>query len=308
MRLATPAALAAALMLAALPLAAEDLVDAALRESAISSYHPTTVGMVTDHDEERMQFQVSIQAPLLPLQGLGLGLDGLRLKSLNLGYDGLFDLYALTRYSQPLVSRVQNPGFFLLAEPGEGDEAMLRRLEAGWFHESNGQVIETKSQFDQAAAQGNASIAEDQVSRAWDYWHLASTLAWHPLGPALRLSLAPALRIYTGAGGAITAAEQDIFWRPQLPPSYISQYDGLRLRAAAEWGSTWRPLNYACLALDLRTGYDHWDMGQNVSERLTFCFKTWDLPWTAFYFKGYGPYPSDYSDYCESYGFCWSFQ
>jgi len=309
MRHARTAALAAALMLAlAGGLAAGDLVDEALSESPLSAYHPTYLGVATDHGERRMQFQVSIQAPLLPLAGLGVSLDGMELKGLNIGYDGLFDLYTLTRYSQPLVARAQNPGLFLLAEPRAGDEGVIKRLEAGWFHESNGQVIETKSQYDQAEAQGSANIAQDGVSRAWDYWYLSPSFAWHPLGPALRLSLVPALRIFTGAGGAVTAAEQDIFWRPQEPPSYISQYDGLRLRAAAEWGSAWRPLNYACLALDLRTGYDAWDMGQKVSERLTFCFKTWDLPWTAFYFKGYGPYLSDYSDYCESYGFCWTFQ
>jgi hypothetical protein len=290
----------------AAPLAAGDLVDAALSESLLSAYHPTYIGMVTDHGEERMQFEVSIQVRLLTLQGLGL--DGIELKGLNLGYDGLFDLYTLTRYSQPLVARVQNPGFFLVAEPKAGDEGTLRRLEAGWFHESNGQVIETKSQYDQAVAQDNANIAQDGVSRAWDYWYLSPSFAWHPLGPALRCSLIPALRAFTGAGGAVTAAEQDIFWRPQEPPSYISQYDGLRLRAALEWGSAWRPLNYLGLTADLRTGYDAWDMGRNVSERFTFCFKTWDLPWTAFYFKGYGPYPSDYTDYCESYGLCWTFQ
>ncbi len=308
MRKTARAALMAALVLAPALLWTDDLVDAALGGSSISSYHPTQVGLVTDHGEQRLQFQVSIQVRLLRLESLGWGLAGYQLKGLNLGYDGLFDLYSWTRASQPLVSRVQNPGFFLLVQPGAGNDGALRRLEAGWFHESNGQVIESKSQFDQAAQQDTVNVAEDQVSRAWDYWYLSPTFAWHPLGPALRFSLIPALRIFTGAGGASAAAEQDIFWRPWEPPSYISQYDGLRLRAALEWGSAWRPLNYLGLAADLRTGYNTWGIGQNFSERFTFCFKTWELPWTVYYFKGYGPYPSDYTDYCESYGFCWTFQ
>ena len=273
--------------------AGEDPFDEALHEAALKPFHASQAGIASDHGENRVQFLLSFSYGLLPLEGLGWSLGSYRLEGLDFAYDGLFDFYLWTRHSQPLISRLQDPGlYFRFEAPVSARRANLEGWQLGWFHESNGQVVDSLAAYS----------AQDQVSRAWDYWYLAPKFSFPAAGSLLRLKIEPVLRIYTGAQGVVLPAEQDIFWRPQDPPSAIADYDGLRGRFTLERLFPGKIFNYLALSAELRTGYSAEHALRNWSKRFDLVFKAWHLPCYLYYSNGYGPYISDYSTWSEGWG------
>jgi hypothetical protein len=290
---------AAALRAGTLPLAQRtDPFEAARQQAPVLPYHANYGAVAWDHNELRLQYQLSLQYGLIPLEPLDWGLAGYRLQALEVAYEGLFDFYLWNRPSQPLISRRQTPGvYFDIRAAEERRWAHLADLELGWFHESNGQVIDSLPQWLAAGRH-----AQDSVSRAWDYWHLASQFSFQP-GANTRIGFSPSLRIFTGAQGVLLPAEQDLFWRPLDPPSYISDYDGLRAEFCVEQVFPEQVFGYWALTGSLRTGYNGGHFAEHWSGRATLTVKTWHLPWMLYYDNGYGEYISDYSAWSQGWGF-----
>ena len=283
------------------PAMAGNAFDQALAENPIQAYHPNFMAIASDHGESKVQFLVSFQYNLTPFAKDAFGLGPYRFDGFNFVYDGLYDFDSMTRHSQPVVSRLQNPGWVFSFRAPEGPRAWgLDGWDAGWFHESNGQVVDKKADYDALYAKiGQA--ATDSVSRGWDYWYLSPRFTWR--GDSLRLRFSPALRIYDGSEAAnYTPAEQDIFWKAGAPPSTIYDYDGLRAQASAEWLPPHRGLSYVGLDASVRTGYNSGHFAQNWSEHLVFTVKTWHLPLFVYFDNGYGPYISDYSTWSQGWG------
>jgi hypothetical protein len=291
-----------------------DILDATVRERSLESFNPGDLVVASDHGENRIQFLLSFKYPVIPLESLDLGFGAYRLQGLDFAYDGLFDFYIWTRYSQPLVSRLQNPGLYFSFKAAQAQRLWdMDSFEAGWFHESNGQVVDTLEEYNDLVQEYGLG-ARDYISRGWDYWYLSTKFSYHPYDGLeaegatqahrthIRLSFVPSLRIYDGAQGIVLAAEQNIFWEPQNPPSYIYDYDGLRALFNLEFSFPYRAFNYLGLSAGFRTGYNVGYFGQNWSKQFSITFKTWHLPWYLYYNNGYGPYISDYSSWSEGYG------
>jgi hypothetical protein len=276
----------------------EDPFDEALHGAALKPFHSSLAGVASDHGENRVQFLFSFSYGLLPLQGLAWHLGPYRLQGLDFAYEGLFDFYLWTRHSQPLISRMQDPGlYFRFDAPPGAALAKLDGWQLGWFHESNGQVIDSLPAY---SAFGPG--AQDQVSRAWDYWYFAPRFAFQGNGSFFRLKIEPSFRIYTGAQGVVLPAEQDTFWRPQDPPSAIADYDGLRGRFTLERLFPGKHFDYLALSAELRTGYRAECAFRNWSKRFELAFNAWHLPCYLYYSNGFGPYISDYSTWNEAWG------
>jgi hypothetical protein len=279
-----------------------DAFDQALAENPLQPFHPNQVFIASDHGESRLRFLVSFQYSVAPFAKDSFGLRAYRFDGLQFAYDGLYDFDAWTRKSQPIVSRLQNPGaFFSFRAPAQARRWALDGWDAGWFHESNGQVVDNKADYDALYAKiGQA--ATDSVSRGWDYWYLNSRFTWTL--DQLRLRLSPTLRIFDGSEAvAYTPAEQGIFWRPGAPASVIYDYDGLRAGLSAEWLLPRRALSYVGLEDDLRTGYNSGHFAEHWSQHLVLTLKAWYVPLFIYYDNGYGPYISDYSSYSQGWGF-----
>jgi outer membrane phospholipase A len=291
-----------------------DFFQNSLHESRLGTFHPSDFVVATDHGENRIQFLLSLKYEFIPLEGLEWQIGPYHLGGLNFVYDGLYDFYLWTRYSQPIVSRLQNPGLLFSLE-AKHEEAVghMQRLDLGWFHESNGQVVDTIAEYNALYAQEGLR-ARDSVSRGWDYWYASPKFTFDPKNEAgldeggetsnirERFVFDPSLRMYTGAQGIVIPAEQDIFWAPQDPPKTIYDYDGIRGLFIAEWIFPWRAFNYVGIGSEFRTGYNTGYLGRNWSKKFTLTFKTWNIPWYVYYENGYGPYISDYSTWSQGYG------
>lgn len=292
-----------------------DLFDSSLHENTLISFNPSDLVLAEDHNETRIQFLLSLKYELIPLESFQWHLGNYRLMGLNFAYDGLYDFYLWTRYSYPIVSRTQNPGFYFSFEAPQAQRLWdIDSINIGWFHESNGQIVNTASGYNALLAQEGFE-ARDSISHGWDYWYLASKFSFHPWDGTevsgtttqqkihMRLSFTPSLRIFTGAEGIFIPAEQAVFWDPQDPPSYIYDYDGIRGLFNAEWLFPHRAFNYLGLGAEFKTGYNTGYFGHNWSKRFTITFKTWHLPWYFYYYTGYDVYISDYSTWSDGYGF-----
>jgi len=284
--------------------------------------------------EPHPQFQLSLKYPFALVHGQVLG-PWVRDESLNFGYAGEYDFY-LQRYSQPVVSRIQNPGMWI-NETFRDSGARARggwisapwSLDLGWWHESNGQCLSTESQYETFEKYNlDGAHAQDYVSMAWDYFALRMQGGFYqPITSAWtgHASFRFEDRIYDGSAGIASNTEENVFWGNDPRYSLISWYDGLRWNLGYEIGclegkgsSPW--VRKAGLAVDLRCGNDFgyrgqinaWDLDAiRVSARYSFTLDV-RMPWffaapayvplTAFYFNGWGPYPCDYMDHHELFG------
>jgi outer membrane phospholipase A len=278
-----------------------DAFDDALAENPLRAFHPNDVAIASDHGESRIRFLLSFQYSVAPFARDAFGLGPYRFDGLQFAYDGLYDFDAWSRRSQPIVSRLQNPGmFFAFRAPAAGRSWHLDGWDLGWFHESNGQVVDNRADYDALYAKVGQA-ATDSVSRGWDYWYLGSSFTW--TAQNLRLRAAPTLRIFDGSEAvAYTPAEQDVFWRPGAPSTVIYDYDGLRAAFSAEWLLPHRALSYVSLEADLRSGYNSGHFAANWSKHLVLTLKAWYVPVFLYYDNGYGPFISDYSTWSQGWG------
>lgn len=297
-----------------------DILNYSKYGNRLVSFHQNYGAIASDHGENRLQFQLSLKYELLQYPSAWWNQNWLlRPTGFYLAYDGLYDFYWFTRPSSPVISRDQNPGGFIHFVPSKNERLYdMDYLDAGWFHESNGQTTVNDTQYQQIEAELGQNAAQDSVHRGWDYWYLGSEFVYFPFDkpefgdnpgkitrPHLVFVFQPSLRLYDGHQGIAGPVSENIFWKPVSTQPYIYDYDGIRATFVCGLilpDATFLHFNAVALIADVRTGYNYGYFADNWSKRINLMFKTGYFPWYFYYTNGYGPYISDYTTWSQGWG------
>jgi outer membrane phospholipase A len=160
------------------------------------------------------------------------------------------------RHSSPVVTKRFNPKLFFRfyeshAEGKElwSDDSGLDYYDVGYAHESNGQSVDTLVLFNSAVASyGTADIAQDYISRGWDYLGYKRHLQMHSHGLN---SLDLELRYFLNHGIFQKTIEEYYAWEGPRRITHIGQVDGLRLKLNFEFRRDW----FKGASLYYTTGY-----------------------------------------------------
>ena len=168
-------------------------------------------------------------------------------------YTGMFDFYAGTRDSSPVINRTSNLGFLHVRIPGKRLNLDRTALEISVEHRSDGQVFESTTSAGAATAQQNHDRADsdarhffDTLSRGSNYLGLQASWDACPAGQPLYLRAG--YHLYLSQNSEIT-------WGPLKDSGRtIRNYDLLTLQAAlptpsGTWSAAWR-LGSSGLATD----------------------------------------------------------
>ena len=236
-----------------------------------------------NHDDWHLEFNLSIQYPLHSFNDQN---------DLLLIYNGTYDFYFGTRSSSPVISRRQNPGLAMHHDFDTSDQQSAQ-LRVGWYHESNGQIIETKEEYD------NREFAQDYVSRGWDY--LGLNYYFYLWGTKQELDL----RLFCDcqAVGLDDGREDDVFWASVDEQPNINDYDGIRWKldfGELRFGSN----RFVKPRLEFKMGNRELNSLENFSTKLTLYELFYPKsPFTVFYFNGYGKEIASYNDRNSYIGF-----
>lgn len=244
-----------------------------------------------DTDNNHSEFYISLKYPIFS-NLWEWGADVLFI------YNGKYDFYIGSRDSAPIVSRLQNPGIAI--EKAFNGKNGPHNLRIGWYHESNGQSVETQTQFN------NTENAIDHVSRGWDYLGIDYKKSFKP-----DLIFDTSLRLFCDcqAMGFLDKREDEIFWRPVVEQPSIWDFDGFRTGLEYSPGKIGNFLTNVRIRADIRTGLGDSDAFGNVSGKLSLSFRIADnIPLSIFYFNGYGKDISTYHRRDQYIGFGFVFQ
>lgn len=88
-----------------------------------------------------------------------------------ISYTGMFDFYATTRESSPVINRTSNPAGHLRYKPdwGKGTWVNLSSITGALEHRSNGQVIDVNEKIDDAGATNFGQLKTQQAYAAGDH-------------------------------------------------------------------------------------------------------------------------------------------
>ena len=267
----------------------------------LTGYEPSYFALAFD-DDDHIEFKVSIKYPLLESDGTRFDAFTGGVNDLYFAYTGKYDFFVFSddpaRDSAPVVSRLQNPGLFVLNKRASFDGEGLESVSVGWFHESNGQQISDNQTF------LNTANAPDYVSRGWDYLGLdfkfKQVEPWFFDGD---VNYYVRMRFFCDCQGFgfIDDREDDIRIFGGTEQASISDYDGLRL-AVDNYANRW--LHYG---LSLRTGTSDSAALKRISYQFELTYRVLNLPLKVFYFKGYGKDISTYHLKDEYIGFGFEF-
>lgn len=237
----------------------------------LSSYRSNFFGYVDDA-ERKFRLDLSIKYPLLSL--FADGSDSVGWLDVFFAYSGSYD-FDFQRASAPLVSRLQEPGFFVRYKDPAVDSASW--YSAGYFHQSNGQVLNRTNYF-----QSVDPHREDLISRGWDFAELNGFQRWARLGQG-RIFGGLDLRVFLPFQMfGLYASEEDIFWDPAGQGVHRNQYDGIR--PSLTYLNAWFELTD-----EFRMG---WMLPAHFSNQLSLRFR--QVPLGLIWFNGYGEYLSRY--------------
>lgn len=267
----------------------------------LGSADPSYFALARENGESgsHIEFFLSIQYQLLkePLDTI----SGQHWR-LYFNYNGKFDFFSNSRDSSPLVSRLQNPGLILEYQPRQRFYNTLVAFRTGYFHESNGQTIDSREEYQATSSTANA---QDYVSRGWDYIPLelefrkplpAASL-FHDFFKGFYLTFRG--RYFLPKQIFANAKEDDIFWESRTEQPRIEDYDGVRLQFSKTYHppDAWLPGEITLKAL-FRSGYHDY----NLSQRYEVTTRVWGLPLYLYYFDGYGTNISTYHQKGSSFG------
>lgn len=261
-------------------------------EKKLTSLHPNYFSYVFPtgdnelKDESHLEFMLSIQYPIIKLS------DHHRI---YFSYDGLYDFYITEDSiykSAPIISRRQNPGLTYHLKTQKTGEIQL-----GYFHESNGQTLDATNgptAFNDLEQETSREYALTQISRGWDYASLTYRTIDLPLLSAdnIRQRIQLNLRTYMPKQMFRSDREDKLFWLPPTENTTIADYDGLRFMY--EMHSLDNHLYGFSVRIELKTGTASTDAIQNLTTRVTLLNRIFGIPFSAFYFDGYGKEPSTY--------------
>jgi outer membrane phospholipase A len=277
----------------------------------VSSYEPAFFGWVVGNDPY-VHFQVSIKYPFLPFVACGANTTTAFIgykSGLYVAYTGIYDLI-WSRYSSPVISREQTPGFFF---DFNRCFALPLTVTLGYFHDSNGQAIDTREEY-----VAMSDHPQDYISRGWDYLLLGGSyvlkLPWldtmserdylrlprtklhgtiFNYQPNLDKSnmtvSAQGLWFLEKQGFGIAWREERVFWEDVLRQPKRSDYDGVRVRFMIQ-NAHYR------VTETLRTGYTALNLSNDLS--ITFRVRKW-LPVSVQWHAGYGPDLATYQVYSQ---------
>jgi hypothetical protein len=220
----------------------------------LASDEPNMLGWTRDGYERQgfMDFTLSLRYPLL-------------FDTLQQGYKfHMLPFFAFTgrmgqyfdRHSAPVVTKRLNPKLFLRfyeshAEGKElwSDDNGLDYYDIGYAHESNGQSVDTPTLFNSAVASyGTTAIAQDYISRGWDYLGYKRHLQMHRYGLN---SLDLELKYFLHHGIFQKTIEEYYPWEGPRQIIHIGQVDGVRLKLNFEFHRDW----FKGASLYYMTGY-----------------------------------------------------
>ncbi len=208
----------------------------------LASDEPNMLGVTRDSYERQgyMDFTLSMRYPLLydTLQ------QGYKFNMLPfISFTGRMGQY-FNRHSSPVVTKRFNPKlFFRFYEARTAGKALwsddngLDYYEFGYGHESNGQHVDSALLFNSAiASYGSADIAQDYVSRGWDY---LGYQRHHHLDERGISTWDVDLRYFLRHGLLQRSSEEYWPFEAPRPITRISQVDGIRLKVNFTFRRDW---------------------------------------------------------------------
>jgi len=236
----------------------------------LASDEPTTLGWTRDSYERQgfMDFTLSMRYPLF-YDALK---EGYRYNMLPFfSFTGRMGQY-FGRHSAPVVAKRFNPKLllrFYASSIPEGehpwsDDNVLDYYDIGYAHESDGQHVDSPALFAAAVASyGSPEIAQDYMSRGWDYLDYKRHLQMHKWGLD---SLDAEAKYFLHHGLLQATSEEYNYWEGPRSIIHISQVDGLRLKLNFGFHRDW----FKGASLLLITGYR--DLGRHDTVRAELGF------------------------------------
>lgn len=222
----------------------------------LSSDEPNRLGCTRDSYERScfMDFVLSLRYPLF-YEALQQGHKFDMLPFLS--FTGRMGQYGGTvRHSSPVVTKQFNPKLFFRIYTSDTVGQILGSTDnkqdfydVGYAHESNGQYVDSVPLFNNMAASvGGAEIAQDYISRGWDYLGYKRHLHFDVLGTN---TLDVELRYFLSYGLLQKGSQEYFPWEPPRAITKISQVDGIRLKVNRDFHWSW----FKGAALSYTTGY-----------------------------------------------------
>jgi outer membrane phospholipase A len=175
----------------------------------------------------------------------------------------------------------------------------LQSVKTGYFHESNGQTVDSREEY---LATRNAA---DYVSRGWDYIPLEAKFAVsekrHGIFGSFYLNLQG--RYFLDRQMFRHDREDQLFWETVTEQPRIEQYDGARITLATVFIFPYLEAQEIKFNAIYRSGSREF----NLSQRYEATFRLFDLPLYAYYFRGYGVELSTYHQKGTTYGIGFEF-
>jgi hypothetical protein len=236
----------------------------------LSSDEPNMLGWTRDVYEKQgfMDFTLSMRYPLL----FDTLCEGYRYNMLPfISFTGRLGQY-FDRHSAPVVTKRFNPKLFMrFYEPNHSedkklwsDDNGLDYFDIGYAHESNGQHVDSPALFDSAVASyGSPAIAQDYMSRGWDYLAYKRHLQLHEHGLD---SVDAEVRYFLHHGLLQATIEEYNPWEGPRTITHISQVDGLRLKLNFGFHRDW----FKGASLQFMSGYR--DLGRHPTARAELGF------------------------------------
>lgn len=225
-------------------------------QALLSSDEPNRLGCTKDSYEGScfMDFTLSMRYPLFyEVLQEGHKFDMLPFFS----FTGRMGQYSgSVRHSSPVVTKRFNPKLYFRVYTSDTAGQHLGTADrtqdfydAGYAHESNGQYVDSVALFNSTAASvGGTDVAQDYISRGWDYLYYRRHLHFHALGTN---SMDIDLRYFLSYGLLQKGREEYFPWEAPRAITRISQVDGIRLKVDRDFN--WYGFKGA--ALFYTTGY-----------------------------------------------------
>ena len=238
----------------------------------LSSDEPNRLGCTKDSYEPAcfLDFVLSLRYPLL-FDAMQQGHNKYNMLPF-FSFTGRMGQYSgSVRHSSPVVTKQFNPKlFFRFYSPntigqlhGTADN-LQDYYDVGYAHESNGQYIDSVPVFNSMVASvGGADIAQDYISRGWDYLDYKRHLHFNALGTN---SLDFELKYFLSYGYLQKGREEYFSWEAPRPITKISQVNGINLKVNHDFKWEW----FKGSALSYTTGYR--DFGKWNTFRAEFGF------------------------------------
>lgn len=206
----------------------------------LSSDEPNRLGCTKDSYERScfMDFVVSMRYPLF-YEALEEGhkFDMLPFFS----FTGRMGQYSgNVRHSSPVVTKQFNPKLYFRVYTSNTvgqhlgtTDSIQDFYDVGYAHESNGQYVDSVPVFNSMAASvGGPDIAQDYISRGWDYMNYRRHLHFHAFGTN---SMDVDFRYFLSYGLLQKGSEEYFPWETPRAITKISQVDGIRLKVNREF-------------------------------------------------------------------------